>query len=132
MYDLQLADEILERIRARDGRYNEQAYVFVLAALEYCQSHRPVRGHITGDELAWACRDYGLDQFGLTTRTVLEHWGVRSTEDLGRIVFTLIDVGLLTSQPHDRVEDFAAVYDFAEAFDESYPWLGMHRGKSAG
>ena len=127
MFDLQLADELLERIRAHDGRYDPQAYLFVLAALEFCQQHRPARGHIAGDELAWACRDFAREQFGLTARTVLQHWGVESTRDLGRLVYNLIEMGLLISQPQDRIEDFDSVYQFAEAFEDDYPWLGVSR-----
>ena len=92
MSDIQLADEILERIRGLDGRYHERGYLFVLAALEYGQQRRAVRGHMCGKELAWACRDFAVEQFGLTARTVLSHWGLDTTEDIGRIVFVLIEI----------------------------------------
>lgn len=127
MLDLQLADEVLARIRALNGRHHEKAYVFVLAALEWCQAHRKVRGHISGAELAVACRDFAIERFGLTARTVLSHWGINSTEDIGRIVYTLIDVGLLVQHPNDRIEDFDGVYDFAKSFDAEYPWSGVVR-----
>ena len=64
-------------------------------------------------------------RFGLTARTVLSHWGVSRTQDLGDIVYHLIDVGLLVSQPQDRLEDFDDVFDFAEAFERGYPWSGL-------
>ena len=47
---------------------------------------------------------------------------------LGRIVFSLIDVGLLASQPTDKPEDFEHVYDFAAEFRAGYPWPGVERG----
>jgi uncharacterized repeat protein (TIGR04138 family) len=125
--DLQLAEELFERLSAQNARFHAQAYVFVLAALEYCQERRPARGHIAGDELAWACRDLARDRFGLTARTVLTHWGVETTQDIGRIVYALIDAGLLISQPQDRLEDFLDVFDFAEAFEHGYPWSGVNR-----
>jgi uncharacterized repeat protein (TIGR04138 family) len=127
MNGLELADDVKARIRAVDGRYHERAYVFVLAALEQCQRRRKVRGHIGGEELACACRDFALEQFGLTARTVLAHWGVHTTGDIGRIVFVLIDVGLLIRHPNDRIEDFDHVYDFARAFEGEYPWRGVAR-----
>ena len=43
VFELQLANEVLDRIRAIDGRFNERAYLFVLSALEYCQRHREER-----------------------------------------------------------------------------------------
>lgn len=130
--DVQLADEVLDRIRERDGRYHERAYGFVLAALEYCQRRRRVRGHIPGDELARACRDLAIDQYGLTARTVLSFWGVETTADFGRIVFVLIDVGLLIRHPNDRIEDFNEVFDFAQAFEGDYPWRGVARADRVG
>lgn len=127
VHELRLATEIVDRIRERDGRYHERAYLFVLAALEFCQQRRKVRGHISGEELALACRDFALDQFGLTARTVLSHWGVETTQDIGRIVYVLIDVGLLIQQSSDRLADFEGVFDFAQAFEGEYPWAGIAR-----
>jgi uncharacterized repeat protein (TIGR04138 family) len=120
-------EEALQKLGARDARFQERAYLFVLAALEYAQGRLPARRHLSGAELAWACRDFALEQFGLLAPTVLHHWGVHRTEDFGTIVFALIDVGLLASQPSDRVEDFDGVYDFGEAFRTGYRWPGVER-----
>jgi uncharacterized repeat protein (TIGR04138 family) len=125
---LQFADDVMARIRARGGHYDERAYLFVLATVEFLQTRLPVRRHVTGAELAGACRDLALEQFGLLARQVLEHWGITRTEDLGRVVFTLVEVGLLVTQPGDREEDFAGVYDFQEAFTDAYAWQGVRRG----
>lgn len=125
--DVTALESAFERIRDRDGRYHERAYLFVLAALEFAQGRLPARRHLTGGELAWACKDFALEQFGLLAGDVLSYWNVRSTEDLGRIVFLLIDVGLLARQASDRIEDFAAVYDFATEFRAAYHWPGVER-----
>jgi uncharacterized repeat protein (TIGR04138 family) len=125
---LGFADEVLGRIRDRNGRYDERAYLFVLAALEHLQARLPARRHVSGAELALACRDFALTQYGLLARTVLEHWGVRDTSDFGVIVFTLIDAGLLKAQDTDRIEDFEAVFAFTDAFEAEYPW-GAWRGE---
>jgi uncharacterized repeat protein (TIGR04138 family) len=128
MSDLAPLEEAFALIRERDGRYHERGYLFVLAALEYAQSRLPARRHLTGGELAWACRDLALEQFGLLAPSVLGYWGVFATDDFGRIVFTLIDVGLLACQETDRVEDFASVYEFAEVFRDGYRWPGVGGG----
>ena len=96
--------------------------VFVLSALEFSQSRLPERRHITGRELAEACRDLALDRYGVMARLVLDHWGVRSTADIGDVVFTLVDLGLLISQPTDSRLDFADVFGFDQAFERDYPW----------
>jgi uncharacterized repeat protein (TIGR04138 family) len=125
--DFATLQQAFDTIGQRDGRYHERGYLFVLAALEYAQAKLPARRHLSGAELAWACRDFALEQFGLLAPSVLAHWGIRSTEDLGRIVFLLIDVELLASQPSDKLEDFDRVYDFAEVFRTGYRWSGVER-----
>jgi len=122
--ELAFRDGIMDRIRLREPRFDERAYLFVLAALEYCQQRLDERRHITGRELALACRDLALDRFGVMSRLVLEHWGVRSSADIGDVVFTLVDLGLLMSQPTDTREEFADVFDFDRAFQLEYPWSG--------
>lgn len=119
---LEFADEVMARIRARQGPYDQRAFLFVLAALEFEQGRLPERRHVTGAELSRACRDFAREQYGLLARSVLEHWGIRSTGDFGAIVYALIDAGLLSRQDDDRVEDFHDVYAFSDAFDRGYPW----------
>jgi uncharacterized repeat protein (TIGR04138 family) len=123
--DLQFAEDVMGRIRARGGRYNERAYLFLLGTIEFLQSRLEVRRHVTAAELAWACRDFALQQYGLLAPVVLAHWGITRTDDLGRIVYTLVEVGLLVTQPGDHESDFNAVYEFTDAFGESYDWQGL-------
>lgn len=125
MNELQLAEEVLARIRARGGPYHERAYLFVLGTIEFLQSRLEVRRHVTGAELAWACRDFAQQQFGLLAPVVLGHWGIKRTEDIGRIVFTLVEIGFLVTQPGDHESDFEGVYQFADVFGDSYQWQGL-------
>lgn len=120
--ELAFREGIMDRIRLREPRFDERAYLFVLAALEYCQQRLDERRHITGRELALACRDLALERFGVMARLVLEHWGVRSSADIGDVVFTLVDLGLLMSQPTDTRDEFVDVFDFDQAFEREYPW----------
>jgi uncharacterized repeat protein (TIGR04138 family) len=127
MSDVATLEAALAEIRRRDGKYNERAYVFVLAALEFAQTRLPARRHLSGVELAWACRDFALEQFGMLASAVMTHWGIHTTDDFGQIVFMLIEVGLLARQPTDRLEDFQCVYEFAEVFKAGagYRWPGV-------
>jgi uncharacterized repeat protein (TIGR04138 family) len=121
MPDIVFVDDVLLRIRNRGGKqYDEKAYLFLLAGIEYLQCKLDRRRHVTAAELCWACRDMAHERFGLLSRTVLDCWGLTSTADFGRIVYTLVDVSLLSTQPGDREEDFHGVYDFQAAFDDSY------------
>jgi uncharacterized repeat protein (TIGR04138 family) len=123
--ELQLAEDIMSRIRARGGQYHERAYLFLLATIEFLQTRLEVRRHVTGSELAWACRDFAQQQFGLLAPVVLGHWGISRTEDFGRIVYTLVEAGLLVTQPGDSESDFEGVYQFADVFGDSYEWQGL-------
>lgn len=122
MNDLTFVADVLTRIRARSDQYDERAYLFVLGAIEYVQGRLPARRHLGGVEVAWACRDLAWEQFGLLAPAVLSHWGITSTSSVGHVVFLLVEAGLLVAQPGDSVEDFAGVYDFAEAFRAGYAW----------
>ncbi len=126
MIELVFREGIMDQIRLREQRFDERAYLFVLSSLEHCQGLLIERRHITGPELANACRELALRRFGVMARLVLEHWGVHSTGDIGDIVFTLVDLGLLISQPQDSREDFLGVFDFADAFEREYPWNAAH------
>jgi uncharacterized repeat protein (TIGR04138 family) len=112
----------MEQIRLRESRYEEGAYLFVLAALEYAQARLQVRRHLTGPELAWACRDLAVERYGVMARLVLERWGIGCTGDVGAVVFTLVDLGFLASLPTDTREQFCELFDFVEAFERQYPW----------
>ena len=122
MSELAFRDGIMDQIRLREPRFHERAFLFVLSALEFSQTRLTERRHISGAELARACRDLALERYGVLARMVLEHWGIRATDDIGDIVFALVDLGLLISQPHDTRDDFAHVFDFDQAFERDYPW----------
>ncbi len=124
MNELTFRDGIMDRILLRERRFDERAYLVVLAALEYCQQRLPERRHISGRELAHACRDLAIERFGVMARPVLEHWGVRSSADIGDVVFTLVELELLLSQPDDSREEFVDAFDFDDAFERRYPWCG--------
>ena len=124
---LAFRDGIMDRIRMRETRFHEHAYLFVLSALEFCQQRLPERRHITGAELSDACRELALERYGVMAKLVLDHWGIRSTGDIGDIVFTLVDLQLLISQPTDRRDDFVDIFDFETAFERDYPWHGAFK-----
>ena len=74
--------------------------------------------HINGQQLCLGLRDFAIDQYGLLAPDVLAHWGIRRTDDFGRIVFAMIEAGLMSKTDEDSLDDFAGVYDFRSAFPE--------------
>ncbi len=125
MPELAFRDGVMDRIRLKEPRFHEHAYLFVLSALEYCQMRLPERRHLTGRELLEGCRALAIERYGVMARTVLGYWGLTCTADIGDVVFTLVDLGLLQSQPSDTKAEFDRVFDFEDAFDRDYPWKGV-------
>jgi len=107
----------VEEIIKHDFRYKADAYEFLMQALWFTQKKLKRSGHVTGKELLEGIREFALEQYGPLAKTVLEHWGIHSTEDFGEIVFNLVEAGLLKKTEEDSKEDFKDVYDFNEAFD---------------
>ena len=113
-----------ERLLVLDPRYEERAYAFVLAALEEVVARLPRRRHVSGEELAHGCRELALRLWGPLAQTVLQQWSIRTTRDIGEIVFNLLDVGILSKDETDSREDFDDLFDFKVVFETNYPWGG--------
>jgi uncharacterized repeat protein (TIGR04138 family) len=114
-------EDILAQIVREDPRYPAEAYLFLRVGLNYAVKlyHKPDHGpgrHVSGQELIEGLRQYALKEFGPMAFTVLKTWGIRRTDDFGELVFNLVNRGLLGKTDEDRKEDFAAGYDFREAF----------------
>lgn len=107
----------VEEITEKDRRYKPDAYEFVMQALWFTQTQLNRDGHVSGKELLEGIRKFGLEQYGPLTKTVLEHWGIKTTDDFGEIVFNMVENGLMRKTNKDSRDDFRNVYNFPEAFD---------------
>ncbi len=110
----------IKKIREKDGRYEIEAYLFVLEALNYYGEKKkiPEGVHISGQELSHAVKDLAINSFGPMAKFTLNYWGIKETMDIGNIVYNMIDAGLMKKQESDSIMDFYNVYDFEEVFDE--------------
>jgi len=119
-------DQLIETvIIPRDPRYQREAYHFVRDALDYTQkiiskANKGVPRHITGQELLAGFRSLALDQFGPMALTLLTEWGVGRCEDVGELVFNLVESGWFSKTEQDSRADFAGGYDFEEAFRKPF------------
>ncbi len=102
------------------------AYKFVFAALRFIQEQlgrdrsSEKTGHITGAELLEGVRQLGLQQYGMLCPAVFRKWGILSTDDIGHIVFKMIEDGEMRKTSDDRLDDFLGVYDFTRVFVDEY------------
>lgn len=126
-------------IRENAGPYPQAAFDFVRQGLEHTAQtvHGPEAGapadptpnaegdsavsdrHVSGQQLCLGLRDFALRKYGRLARLVLSRWSIRRTDDFGRIVFAMIDAGLMRKTDADTLDDFTSVYEFDEAFDGS-------------
>ena len=112
--------EGITEIAKHDDRYAKEAYFFISESLSFTQEMLDRKGHVSGRELLEGMKRYATREFGYMARVVLESWGVRRTEDIGEIVFNMVNHSLLGRTETDTREDFAEGYDFRKVFEESF------------
>lgn len=119
----QATTQEVSKALAAAGPYPLPAYQFVQEGLRYTverihDSEESQGGsrHVSGQQLCMGLRDYAIDQFGLLAPVVLGSWHIHRTDDFGRMVFALIELGAMSKTSQDTLDDFRGVYDFAEAF----------------
>ena len=122
MNGLQFQEEVLDQLQERNPRFHARSYEFVMMALHSVIQSLDEPRHISGRELTEGLRELAIGQYGLLARTVLEHWGIHETEDVGRVVFAMVEQGILVKEDEDGPKDFADVFDFEDAFETNYPW----------
>ena len=125
----------LAELLRRDRRYHFDAYVFVFEALRFAQQKAGIdrssddeddpdevreEHHVTGQQLCESIRHFAVQQYGMMAKSVLSHWGVRSTGDFGEIVFNLIDIGQMRKTDSDRREDFDNVFVFDDGLRDAF------------
>jgi len=113
--------EALDSIVARDPRYARDAYVFLRDSLDFTtKQQKKIKGatvrHVAGPELLEGVRQYALQEFGPMVMTVFSSWGIHCCQDIGHMVFNLIEAGIFGKTEEDSLEDFKNVYDFEAAF----------------
>ena len=109
-------EKALDAITERDARFARD--VFVSGALSATakrlgrsREKELRRRHVSGQELAEGAADFAEEQFGPLAYSVLREWGVKTTRDIGDIVFNLIDAGIFSKTREDSIRDFDNVFD---------------------
>lgn len=126
------------KVLAAAGPYPLAAFEFVREGLGYTSqrlhgqvasiehtSRTDRKRHVNGQQLCLGLRDFAIQQYGLLAPVVLENWHVRRTDDFGRIVYAMIDAGMMSRNDDDSFEDFRCVYDFDEAFSRDALLAGI-------
>lgn len=119
---------ILELCR-KSPHFAYEAYEFVCDAVTFTQD-RLGRGepedeaeadrHVSGGELLRGVCDLAVMTFGMMAPVVFRQWNVRTTDDVGRMVFNLISVGRLSKSDRDTPEDFHDLFDLQQSLADGF------------
>ena len=97
-------DTLIKLIKERNLPYPLQAYAFTLEVFEWLLTI--CNRKIDGAAVSRAAVIYSIRKFGLLSETVWKEYKIEKSEDIGKIIFCLVDSGLLTKNDDDKVGDF--------------------------
>lgn len=118
-----LSLQVLARLLQR----NADAVTFVLTAKDFGNRNNRggggLRQHPPGINARALCKaiaDYALYRYGnrADALATLRFWRIERSEDVGQIVATLVEGGLLTPSQEDSPQDFAGVFTLENLFPD--------------
>jgi len=118
MDEIDFSSDGFSDIVAKDGRFHPRAYALLMDVVNYLSGEDG--RHVSGEDVLDDFRDRVLDQYGPLSYTVLTEWGVTCTEDIGEMMFNLVEGRRIGKGDGDSADAFAGGYDFKEAFLEPY------------
>lgn len=118
MDEIDFSSDDFADILAKDGRFDVRAYALLMDVVHYLCGDG--KRHVTGEEVLDEFRERALDQYGPLTYTVLTEWGLSCTEDIGEMMFNLVEARRLGRDANDTADAFVGGYDFKEAFLSPY------------
>ncbi len=107
------ADDFSDLV-AKDKRYPARAYAVLMTAINSLTEEK--NASYSATDILDAFHDIVLDQYGPLSYALLTEWGITCTEDVGEMVFNLVESKRIRSDEHDSAEGFANGYDFKEEF----------------
>jgi uncharacterized repeat protein (TIGR04138 family) len=113
-------NEYFVKIVHADSRYALDAYEFVLEGLSFTQKCFRRTSHVSGQELVEGVKSLAVRKFGSLAFYVLQTWGIQTPLDIGRIVFIMIEHGLLSRRDEDTLQDFMLDFDLQKECQRAY------------
>jgi uncharacterized repeat protein (TIGR04138 family) len=113
-----------------DSRFAYEAYEFVCDAVTFTQTRlgrtasetdvSPDDHHVSGAELLRGTVEFAIREFGMMAPVVFKQWGVKTTDDVGEIVFKLINAHRLSKSDRDDPDDFRGLFDLHQALADGF------------
>ena len=113
MEEIDFESDSFDDIVAKDNRYDGRAYALLMDVVHYLGKDGK---HMSAAEIMDEFRETALDQFGPLAYRVLTEWGLKSCEDIGEMMFNLLEFHRVRRDSDDLPESFLGGYDFEEAF----------------
>lgn len=116
-------EEAVNNILRKHDEYAAEAYDFLRQAMDSSmrrfnkeENHR----HLSAEELYMGVCALALEEYGPMARSVLQYWGIKDGEDIGNIVFYLIEGGVFGKQEDDSIEQFYRLPKLGVLLDSPY------------
>ena len=89
--------------------------------------------HVNGAELLRGVCDMAVAAFGMMAPVVFKQWNLKTTDDIGRVVFDLIEIDRLSKSDRDTPEDFHDLFDLHGTLADGFEFTlddpsGVKRG----
>jgi uncharacterized repeat protein (TIGR04138 family) len=110
-----------EELLARDPRFSKDAYAVVQDAIKWAEAEhtKPDHSlrHVTARQILEALRDMARQECGGGARDCLAALGIKSSDDVGEIVYNLASIGAIATAANDSRTDFTGIFDFEREFE---------------
>lgn len=116
-------EDVVEQIVAKHPEYAPDAYFFMRQALDASvQRYRKPDSdpNLSASELYLGFCATALEEYGPLAKAVMEHWNIQRSEDVGAIVYNLIEFGVFGKQAGDRREQFCHLRSLSALLDEPF------------
>ncbi|MBR7107245.1 MAG: hypothetical protein IKC89_02395 [Lentisphaeria bacterium] len=102
-------DEFDTKIAAlleHETAYTAEAYRFVAEAVNYTVDKLPEHRHVSALELLKGARELAIREYGAVACEVMREFGLHTASDVGKVVYLLISINLLSASEEDELTDF--------------------------
>jgi uncharacterized repeat protein (TIGR04138 family) len=107
-----------DELRERDSRYPERAYVVVQDAIKCAQADHPPTDdsprHVSARQILEALLLIAKQEWGNGARECLSSLGIKTSDDVGEIIYNLVDIGAMATTEEDSRADFTGAFDFEQ------------------
>ena len=112
-------------LRLSYPNYTLESYQFVSNAVSSTIAKLAAHRHISAAELLAGIRDHAHEQYGAVAPLVMDKLGLRTSRNVGEVVYLLISVEVLSASPEDSPDDFNVPFswDYPAEEETSRPEL---------